>query len=139
MSEAQEAARAALKSIQVTWASHLASAFFVAGAMFFMAHNNFVPPSAGGAAPYWWLLIAAPAVPAWLLIRHMREREAAYARTQAEPQELMRWYFFSWALADIPVLIGAPMGLFTGNMAYLGFGLLVTLGLAALARPVKQT
>ncbi|MDP2226834.1 MAG: hypothetical protein Q8J78_05100 [Moraxellaceae bacterium] len=129
----EENAARILGQIRLVWAGILGGAFMMAGLMYALSLE-------GGMAmlpahPLWWVAIAAPLLPALLLLRRLRETEAEQARGNVPPQRLMTAYLLCWAVADAPVILGATLGMVTGNQGLIAAGLAVGVTLMLLARP----
>ncbi|MFN3586435.1 MAG: hypothetical protein ACK4UT_02930, partial [Moraxellaceae bacterium] len=96
------------------WGGLLAGVTLVARALSELAVSG--SPSVLPKQDWWWALVAVP-VPVWIfLLSRLREAESVAARQQQKWRDLLPHYLACWAMATVPGLTGAVLGLISGNL-----------------------
>lgn len=120
------------QQMSLIWMALLTGVIMTGGALYWL------PYTAASGFPrgeLWWLLIALPVAPALLLRQRMRATEQAWRRDPAKAQELRTAYILCWSVADIAVMLGAPLGLISGQKELIMGGLIVSMALLLISRP----
>lgn len=121
-----------MSHMNLIWMGLLTGVFFIAAAMYLLPHDS------SGAFPggqLWWLAIILPVAPTLILRQRMRAKEREWQGNNEKEQELRTAYMLCWSVADMAVMLGAPLGMISGQKEMIIGGLLVSVGLLLLCRP----
>lgn len=121
-----------MSHMNLIWMGLLTGVFFIAAAMYLLPHDS------SGAFPggqLWWLAIILPVAPTLILRQRMRAKEREWQSNNEKEQELRTAYMLCWSVADMAVMLGAPLGMISGQKEMIIGGLLVSVGLLLLCRP----
>ncbi len=128
----QQDAHTASRHLTLTWMGLVTGVVMIAAVMYwlpFTATGHFP----GGAL--WWLAIALPVGPALVLRQRMRALEQAAHRDPAKVGEWRVACMLCWSVADMPVMLGAPLGMVSGQQELILGGLVVSIALLLVSRP----
>lgn len=120
------------RQMSLMWMGLLTGVVMVAGLMYWLPYQA-APDFPGGAL--WWLAILLPVAPALLFRQRARALEQAWRRDPAKAQELRVAFMLCWSVADMPVMLGAPIGMISGQQALILGGLVVSVMLLLISRP----
>jgi hypothetical protein len=118
--------------LTLLWMGLLTGVIMVAGAMYWLPYHA-APGFPGGSL--WWLAILLPIAPAWLFRQRAHALEQAWRRDPAKEQEWRAACILSWGMADLPVMLGAPIGMISGQKELILGGLIISVTLLLLSRP----
>lgn len=121
-----------MSNMNLIWMGLLTGVFFIAAAMYLLPYDS------SGAFPggqLWWLAILLPVAPVLILRQRLRSLEQAWRGDPAKTQALRTAYMLCWSVADMAVMLGAPLGMISGQKELIIGGLLVSVGLLLLCRP----
>lgn len=128
----QQDAQTLARQMSLIWMGLLAGVAGVAGVMYWLP-VEVVTAFPGG--QLWWLAILLPVAPALILRQRMRAKEREGQGSNNKEQELRTAYLLCWSVADMAVMLGAPIGMISGQKEMIIGGLLVSGGLLLLCRP----
>lgn len=128
----QQDAQTLARQMSLIWMGLLAGVAVVAGVMYWLP-VEVVTAFPGG--QLWWLAILLPVAPVLILRQRLRAQEQAWRGDPAKTQALRTAYMLCWSVADMAVMLGAPIGMISGQKEMIIGGLLVSVGLLLLCRP----
>ena len=121
-----------MSHMNLIWMGLLTGVFFIAAAMYLLPYDS---SSAFPGGQLWWLAIIMPVAPTLILRQRMRAKEQEWQGNNEKEQELRTAYMLCWSVADMAVMLGAPLGMISGQKEMIIGGLLVSVGLLLLCRP----
>lgn len=120
------------RQMTLTWLGLLSGIIMIGAVMYWLPHQA-APEFPGG--NLWWLAILLPVAPALLLRQRARVKEHDWRRDQARAQDLRVAFMLCWSVADLPVMLGAPVGMISGQKELIIGGVVISMALLLLSRP----
>lgn len=128
----QQDAQTLTRQMSLAWMGLLAGVALVASIMYWLP-VEVVTTFPGG--QLWWLAILLPVTPTLVLRQRMRAKEREGRGNNGKAQELRTAYLLCWSAADMAVMLGAPIGMISGQKEMIIGGLLISTGLLLLCWP----
>ena len=120
------------RQLTLTWLGLLTGVIIIGAVMYWLPYQPALDFPGG---PLWWLAILLPVAPALVLRQQARVKERDWRREPAKAQELRIAFMLCWSLADMPVMLGAPVGMISGQPALILGGMAVSIALLLFSRP----
>lgn len=120
------------RQMTLTWLGLISGVIMIGGIMYWLPYQP-APGFPGGTL--WWLAILLPVAPALMLRQRARATEQAWRRDPAKAGELRIAFMLCWSVADLPAMLGAPVGMISGQPALILGGVAVSITLLLLSRP----